>query len=152
MRFPLLLAATGFLLVTAAIAVAGLRRGEARETEQPPPPPSSVTTTFNFFGLPNLAYVCWGGAAADTTFVDIRLIIVSGEVKRDDVRYGVPESDCGGSRGASVYTWHAGLHHFAVRACNNAGCSEWADAGVEERYWFEMPCSDPSGAACARPR
>jgi hypothetical protein len=68
------------------------------------------------------------------------------------VRYGVTERDCSGATGASLYMFEPGLYHYAVRACNNTGCSEWQDAYDEARYWFTIPCADPGGDACARPR
>ncbi|HXH22824.1 MAG TPA: hypothetical protein VNN10_12430, partial [Dehalococcoidia bacterium] len=118
----------------------------------PPAPPPEVTLTFNFLGSPNLVFVCWVPSGQDANFTDVKTVIREGEQVREEVRYGVKESDCGGAAGASLYMWQPGFYHYAVRACNNAGCSQWRDAYDDARYWFTIPCADASGAACARRR
>jgi len=97
-------------------------------------------------------FLCWGPpAGAEVKFYDVRVTAWNGGDLRPEVRYGVSASDCSGALGVGEYMWKPDLYHFAVRACNNAGCSDWADASGLERYWFQVPCPDPSGGSCAHP-
>jgi hypothetical protein len=99
-----------------------------------------------------MVYLCWVHDGGDVNFFDVQTVLATAEGPHEEIRYGVKVSDCDGATGTSVYLCDAGPYHFGVRACNNAGCSDWKAAGDEERYWFEIPCSDPAGDACGRPR
>jgi hypothetical protein len=152
LRLSLALLALVALLAGGAFVAGGFSGGEARESEGPPAPPAAVTVTFDFLDTPNMVYLCWVHDGGDVNFFDVQTVLATAEGPHEEIRYGVKVSDCDGATGTSVYLWDAGPYHFGVRACNNAGCSDWKAAGDEERYWFEIPCSDPAGDACGRPR
>jgi hypothetical protein len=138
------------LFVLAGVLANGFS-SEALEHEDPPSAPGNVTVTFGFLGGPSLIFLCWTPPPGEVTFYDVEIRAFNNGNPMDEVRYGLRTTDCGGAIGAGQYMWEQGLFHFAVRACNNGGCSGWADATGAERYWFEVPCSDPSGDACTRP-
>ncbi len=147
-------AALGLLFLGAVVAVSGFRAGgdASGKAKQPPPaPPRDVSVTFAFQGGPNLVFLCWSHEGADVNFYDVRVSSFNGGSPIEEVRYGVTLSTCGPAIGTGEYMWKADLFHFAVRACNNAGCSAWTDASGPDAYWHSIPCSDPSGSRCKRP-
>jgi hypothetical protein len=139
-------------LAVIALVFAGFDlNGKAEQREQTPPPPESVSVTFNFQDGPNLVFLCWGGSGARVNFYDVQVQSWNEGQPRADVRYGVTTSPCGSALGTGEYMFEPGLYHFAVRACNNAGCSDWAEASPPERYWASVPCNDATGDRCVRP-
>lgn len=150
-RVLILLALIASALVLAAFAfVASGFRAQAPLRLRPPSPPREVGVSFNFLGGPNLVFLCWTHEGQDVKFYDVQVRAFNNGQPREEVRYGVTTSECSGATGNGQYMWSPDLYHYAVRACNNAGCSAWADASEGDSYWHQVPCTDPSGAACAR--
>jgi len=152
-RRGLQVVSAGSLVAAVALTWSVLRGGAGGgATTALPDPPRSPTVTFDFQGGPSLVFLCWGPPGnAPVNFYDVQVTAWNGGDPRAEVRYGVSASDCSGALGVGEYMWKADMYHFAVRACNNAGCSGWADASSLDRYWFRVPCADASGDACARP-
>jgi hypothetical protein len=137
------------LAITAA-TVAGVG-GRSREPPGPPAPPEDAAVSFNFQGGPDLVFICWSPGGNDVNFYDLELLRWENGQPRQEVRYGVTTSACGGGLGAGEYMYSPDLYHYAVRACNNGGCSSWADATSPDRYWTAVPCGDPTGDSCSVP-
>jgi hypothetical protein len=146
-RLLLLLGMAGALAI--ALLAAGVKP-DRQALLPPPPPPQDVSVSFNFQDGPNLVFLCWADQSDAVNFYDVGLEVFGGGQPRQEVRYGVTTFPCAGGLGTGEYLFSPDLYHFAVRACNNAGCSDWADGSPPERYWFSIPCSDPTGDACAR--
>jgi hypothetical protein len=151
LAFPVIV--SGALLLMALALLSLGFKSDRKTSSSPPAAPRDVHVTFNFQGGPNLVFLCWSDPApAGVNFYDVELERWNNGQPRQEVRYGVSTTACGDALGVGEYMFDPDLYHYAVRACNNAGCSGWADASEADRYWFAMPCSDPGGNACARPQ
>jgi hypothetical protein len=138
------------MALLAGVVAAQSLKPDPEQILLPPPPPEDVTVTFNFLNGPNLVYLCWNHYEEDVTFFDVKVEAWDGGGARPEVRYGVNPTDCSGAYGNGQYMWQPGIYHFAVRACNNGGCSAWADATDGAFYWHAVPCTDGTGQACVR--
>lgn len=107
-------------------------------------PPGTIGASFGANGGYGVS-LCWSSSFGADYYVVVE--VLAGGSTTTDTAY--PNSSCYGSNLRAVTMFFNGAYHFAVKACNESGCSGYKDPSTPYQYWTWLPCSDGSGVACS---
>jgi hypothetical protein len=108
-------------------------------------PPGSIGASFNSGG-PTGVSLCWTSSFGATYYIVLAVQAGNGNVTTVQAN---PNSSCYGSNLGSIALYFNDAYHFAVKACNESGCSGYKDPSTPNQYWTWLPCTDGSGVSCS---
>jgi hypothetical protein len=107
-------------------------------------PPGNIGASFDSGG-PTGVTLCWSSSFGATYYIIVSVQAGNGNTVTTQVN---PNSSCYGANLGTITMYFSDAYHFAVKACNESGCSGYKDPVTPYQYWTRLPCTDGSGVSC----